>query len=218
MILALFVFVLLDAGAAAGRQAAPAPAVESADLQTLYAAGQTFSQFLDSTRRRRDAWRRNYAEARTEPAALARAAAISGRWRLLVVTVDACSDSVSTIPYIAKLDEAVDAIELRIIDSQAGRRVMEAHPTPDRRAATPTIVLLDAEGNEVGCWVERPSPLQAWVLGEGAKLPDDEFYARKMDWYDADHGRETVKDIVAMIEAAAAGRPACPHRADPDRD
>jgi hypothetical protein len=203
------VFAVLASGPAGGAMQAPAPDGPAPALVRLFDRGQPFDGFLASVQRRADAWRATYASAEVDPQQVARARPIAGRWRLLVVAVDGCSDSVSTLPYIAKLDAALDMVDLRIVDSHEGLEVMRAHRTPDGRAATPTMVLLDAGGREAGCWVERPSALQSWVLGDGADLPADEVYQRKMAWYRADAGRETVRELVDMLEAAAAGRPSC---------
>jgi hypothetical protein len=84
---------------------------------------------------------------------------------------------------------------------------MEAHRTRDGRAATPTLILLDENWNEVGCWVERPSELARWGELERAKLSDGEFVRQKTAWYDRDRGRSTVREVLDMIEHAAPGAP-----------
>jgi hypothetical protein len=178
------------------------------DLRALYEAGRTFEEFYDSAERRRALWEENWAESEgMDPALVQRARAVPGAWRLLVVAVDGCSDSVSTIPWLARLTREVDGLDLRIVDSTAGREVMEAHRTPDGRAATPTVVLMDDEWNEVGCFVERPRALLAWL--EENDVAGDEVYPEKMRWYAEDAGRSTVEEIVAMLEAAAAGEVVC---------
>ena len=47
-----------------------------------------------------------------------------------MVAVDSCSDSVNTIPYLARLVEMVDGFDMRVVNSRVGRKVMEDHPTP----------------------------------------------------------------------------------------
>jgi hypothetical protein len=130
---------------------APPRAVPADSLRELYASGATFAGFLAAASQRRDQWESNYARGSAIDATLvARARAVRGPWRLLVVAVDSCSDSVSTIPYLARLVEAVDGLEMRIVLPAAGKGVQEAHRTPDGRAATPTVVLLDGEWNTAG--------------------------------------------------------------------
>ena len=178
-------------------------------LREMYEGGVTFTAFLDGARRRRALWLSNYARSQVPADLLARARAVPGAWSLLVVAVDSCSDSVSTIPFIARLVGQVDGLDMRIVDSAVGRAVMQAHPTADGRASTPTLVLLDGEWNEVGCFVERPRSLKDWIAENGGEMNSDEVYEAKMAWYDDDAGLSTVAQIVQMLEAAAGGVPVC---------
>jgi hypothetical protein len=188
--------------------AAPAP-LQADTLGRLYRSGRTFQEFLRAARHRRDTWTGNYEGASLDPAVLARARAVPGRWRLLVVADDSCGDSANTIPFVAALADSVPAIELRVVGSREGRGVTRAHRTADGRAATPTVVLLDEQDAEAGCFIERPLALQAWVLLNRPKYDDREFTDRKYEWYRADGGRETVREIVELLEAAALDTPRC---------
>ena len=178
-------------------------------LREMYEGGVTFDAFLDGARRRRDLWLSNYARSEVPADLLARARAVPGAWSLLVVAVDSCSDSVSTVPFIARLVEQVGGLHMRIVDSAVGRAVMEAHPTADGRASTPTLVLLDGEWNEVGCFIERPRSLKDWITENGGAMSRDEVYEAKMAWYDDDAGLSTVEQVVRMMEAAGRGAAVC---------
>jgi hypothetical protein len=103
----------------------------------------------------------------------------------------------------------VEALEMRLIDPDLGRGIMEAHRTPDGRAATPTIVLLNTAFQEVGCFIERPSGLQAWALEHRQDLDDAEFLKQKFAWYDNEQGRQTLSEIIDLMEAATSGRIGC---------
>jgi hypothetical protein len=179
------------------------------DLRTLFERGRTYAEFRDAATRRTRAWREHYADAVVADTVLHRLAAVPGRWMLLVVAEDWCGDSANTIPYLARLVDQAPNLDMRIVDSDAGREVMETHRTPDGRAATPTIVLLDEAFAHAGCWVERPSALQEWFLDSEGDLEEDELYRQKYDWYADDAGASTVREIVGMIEVAAAGQPGC---------
>jgi hypothetical protein len=125
---------------------------------------------------------------------------LAGKRKILVVAEPHCSDSVSTIPYLAKLVEAApDRLELRIIDSKAGRAVMEAHRTPDGRAATPTVVILGEDGAFVAAWTERPSVLQKWYVEQKPVLSRADLLAQKMTWYADDAGKSTLAEIVRLL-------------------
>ena len=195
--------------------AAPCPAPTAPvnvdeELRTLYMNGRSWGDFLEAAERRRDLWRTNWSRsAEIDPALLERARAVPGEWRLLAVAVDGCSDSVSTIPYMARLAELVEGLDIRIVDSDAGRRVMEDHPTPDGRAATPTVVLLDDDFEEAGCFIERPPVLRDWILENPMSLGRQALFEAKMEWYADDAGQRTLEEVVRMLEAAAGGRAVC---------
>jgi len=209
----LTVAPVAPAAAACDIVEAPAPvvAVAPADstLEALFNSGVPFSEFLENARARRDQWKRNYADARVPDDALSRATATPGRWRLLVIAVDGCSDSVNTIPILGMLDSLVSTIDLRIILPDAGRALQEARRTPDGRAATPTVILIDERGNDAGCFIERPAELVRKGAEARAAGTYDAFLSGKQAWYTADAGHSTVREIVALMAAASEGHPQC---------
>jgi hypothetical protein len=183
---------------------AAVPASDS--LKATWQAGVTFGEFLAAAVERREQWIANYSTgAAVDATMVSRAAAVKGSWRLLVVAIDSCSDSVSTVPWIARLVDQLDSVEMRIVNPETGRWIMEANRTPDGRAATPTVLLVDDEWQVRGCFIERPVALRAFM----DTLPDNRRSARKMDWYHQDAGRETVREIVEMMEAATRGEMIC---------
>lgn len=193
-----------------GDPAAPVPAARTdSTLAALYASGQDYRTFLAEAKARRELWVRHTEAAAIAPDVLATARGIMGRWRILVVAVDSCSDSANTLPYIARLVEQVPGLELRVVQPGPGKAVMESHRTPDGRAATPTFVVLDAQGNDVGCLVERPAALQRLAIEARAAGTLDAYARDKQGWYDADAGASVVRELVAVLQAAAAGSPRC---------
>ncbi|NNF14460.1 MAG: hypothetical protein HKN72_14625 [Gemmatimonadetes bacterium] len=179
------------------------------ELQALYRSGRSYADFLETATRRTELWHGNTGRAEDlDPTLLRRARAVEGTWYFLAVAVDSCSDSVSTIPYLAHLVAMVPGLQMRVVDSAAGRAVMESHPTPDGRAATPTVLLLDADFDEAGCFIERPPELQTWIL-ENSEWSGQQVYEQKMEWYDKDAGHGTVEAFVEMLESAAEGASIC---------
>jgi hypothetical protein len=177
-------------------------------LAELYREGKSFAEFLEGARSRREQWHRIHERARVPDEIAMRVRAVPGRWHILVVAEDGCSDSVNSIPYLARLVEVAPALEMRIIGSRAGKSVTQAHRTPDDRAATPTVVLLTEGFDEAGCWIERPAELRRWVTENRDRLGDD-FGREKQAWYDRDGGAQVLRELTEMIEGAAAGKTVC---------
>lgn len=188
---------------------ATSSAIPDTTYRRLFESGVPMDAFLAAAKARKAQWAANYERGVVADAVLTRARSAPGPWKLLVVAVDGCSDSVNTVPYVARLAEQLMGVELRIIDSKVGSAVMAAHHTPDGRGATPTVILLDANYQERGCWIERPTELRDWILGNKGKLKDNEIFEHKMAWYDEDVGAKTLNDIAAMIEAAGKGEVKC---------
>lgn len=170
------------------------------DYAGLYAKGVTFAEFLENARARRDQWRAHYNDATVTPDLITRMRALPGRRRLLVVAEDWCADSVNTIPYIVRLvDGAPERLELRLIDSERGKAVMEAHRTPDGRAATPVVVVLAEDGRVLGTWTERPSSTQTWFLEKQKTTMQKPLHDELKDWYAKDAGKTTVAEIAEIV-------------------
>lgn len=173
----------------------PAPAMSQAPA--LLDQGLPWTEYLASTKQQHDIWVRN--AGRAVPADLAERLRKAGaNLRLLVVAEDWCSDSVNSIPYLGSL-AAKAGIDLRVITSEPGKPIMEAHRTPDGRAATPTVILV-RNGKEVGAWVERPSVLQTWMLGPGAALDQADRQQRKTSWNEWSRGDDALREIVVLAE------------------
>lgn len=187
-----------------------APVMVNDSLTRLYQGGKTWDDFFRGARARRDTWRDNFDRGTPDSAMVARALAAGAGWKILAVAEDWCGDSANTVPYLVRLVQAVPTLEIRIANSTDGKWLMQRHPTPDGRAATPTIVLLGPDGEEHGCFIERPAKLRAWVAENRPKLADDAFQDGKAAWYREDRGRETVAEVVALLEAAGRGTPRCP--------
>jgi hypothetical protein len=181
----------------------------AANLEEAYRQGRTLTAFMEGVTRRRDVWEESIRMAAVPDALAARARAVGGTWRVLVITEPGCSDSAIAVPYIARLVEATPGMEIRLATSAIGRPWMEAYRTPDGRAATPTVLLLDESYRIRGCWVEQPAALQEWWLPALADGTAAHRFDDKMAWYRRDAGREILREFVDILEAAAGGGTAC---------
>ena len=134
--------------------------------------------------------------------AVARAAALPGHWRLLVIVEDWCGDAVNTVPILARLAELVPTLELRVLPRDRNLDVMDAHLTDGKRSI-PKVLVLDEAGAVRGSWGPRPTELQDWFLAEGVRLEKDLRYRYVRTWYARDRGRTTVDEVLAIVERAA---------------
>jgi Thioredoxin len=177
--------------------APPLLARETVDYGAIFEQGIPYEAFLKEVRARRDEWR----EISSRPWAI-KYDINTRRYvpqRLLIVTEDWCSDSVQTVPYISVAVKNHPGVTIRIVNSTVGRPIMEAHRTPDDRAATPTVVALDEHNQFLGAWVERPAELQALVLEQQKVRMRREVTEIKTTWYEKDAGRSTVSEVMALL-------------------
>ena len=170
---------------------------EPVDYGAIFEQGISYEAFLKDVRARRDEWRSlssgpgwmyDIKNPHTLP-----------KRRLLIVTEDWCSDSVKTVPYIHLALKNHPAYTIRIVNSTIGRPIMEAHRTPDDRAATPTVVALDDKNQFLGAWIERPAELQTLVLEQQKVRMRREVTEIKTKWYEKDAGRSTVSEVMALF-------------------
>jgi Thioredoxin len=127
--------------------------------------------------------------------------ALAAKRRLLVVAEDWCSDSVNTVPYIARLiDGAPERLDMRVVTRETGKDVMEAHKTPDGRTATPTIVVLGEDWHVIGAWTERPAAVQTWFLEKQKTTMQKPLHDELLAWYEKDAGKTTVNEIADLVE------------------
>ena len=201
--LALTLFLVATSAWAQSEESVVDRTTDPVWLDSLYHSGIAFGQFLEEADSRRERWENNYGDGSTDEAWTVRAENLSGTWYLLAVAIDGCSDSVSTIPYLAHLVGFSEHVHMRIVLPDAGRPIMEAHRTEDGRASTPTVLVLNEQFEPVGVFIERPQVLKTWGETDGADLSSREFVREKFAWYEADGGRETVATILDIIESAS---------------
>jgi hypothetical protein len=164
----------------------------------LYDRGVTFAHFLANAHVQREVWLKNAARSDIPLDAVQRLKRAAAGLRILVVAEDWCADSVHTVPYVAALARAA-GVPLRVVDRKEGGEIMALHPARDGRPVTPVVVLL--RGNrDVGAWVERPRPLQEMFFGMATDPDRAREFADRAGWYDADRGRTTIAEVVALAE------------------
>ena len=184
-------------------QTLPSAAPPAADdLRSRYLAAPDFEAYLGTVVENAQLWRDAARLARLTDDDAARAAALPGRWHLLVLSEDWCGDAVNTVPYLARLADASPALDLRVLGRDANLDLMDAHLTGTARSI-PIVIAYDDAFAERGWWGPRPAALQAWVLGEGQALDKPDRYRQIRTWYARDRGRTTVDEVLRLLEGTA---------------
>ena len=185
--------------------ACKAPQVDPSELWTEASAWQ-----LSQMQALIDDWTFAAQAAESLPLALlAGADSLTQRYRLLVVAEERCIDSAHSLPYFDALAKSSNQLELRVVDSQVGRSLLDRYRTPDGRGATPTVVVLDDEGTVRGCWIERPAELQSWWISNPDGITPTDQYRAKTEWYRADRGKHAVAELLQVLHAADQGAFIC---------
>ena len=171
-------------------------------MRERYLAGRTFDEFLAAAEKNVELWTAMARRAAVPSALLERAAALPGRWHLLVLNEDWCGDAVNTVPFVARLAELAPNLDLRILGRDANADLMDAHLWRGTRSI-PVVIAYDDDFVERGWWGPRPSELQDWAVGEGRRLEKPERYKEIRRWYARDGGRTTVAELLALLERTA---------------
>ncbi len=172
-------------------------------LESMYTLGQTFDEFLagagENASLLRAVSRRTVVP--EEISAAIRDA--GGPWYLLVLTEDWCGDSTNSLPVIARLAADAGNVGLRILKRDEHPALMDAHLAVSGARAIPVVIVLDASFHEKGWWGSRPRALQALVDTTWRGLSKQDRYRAVRQWYVADKGLTTAREIAALILAPA---------------
>jgi hypothetical protein len=178
--------------------------LQSLITQERFTAASSFHDYLATVVKNRDWWHDTYRLASISAEHAARAKALATPGHLLALSEDWCGDAVNILPFVARLAEAAPArLELRILGRDANPDIMQAHLTGHSRSI-PIVIALDSSYAEHGWWGPRPFSLQEKAMGEWWTLPKDERRLRIRTFYARDRGRETVDELLRLLEGPPA--------------
>jgi hypothetical protein len=175
---------------------------DAAAARAIFDTAPTWTEFLARVDAQRERWNGNAARATVPPELAARMARAAPGLRLLIVAQDWCLDSVNTVPYVARLASSAQ-IPVRIVDRAAGQPLMDRYRTRDGRTVTPLVILL-RQDRVAGAWVERPAPLQKAFESIATDPEARKRFENRQAWYDADGGRTTMEEIVALADRSTS--------------
>ena len=175
------------------------------DYRKQWNAAYAWADYLGTeVKEHRGLWEAVWERAKVPQWALEQAARLGGEWRLLVISEDWCGDASNTVPVLAKLAESAPGMEMRVVKRDQDLELMDAHLTGGSRSI-PLAVLLRPDFTVAGQWGPRPSELQRFVLTEkhAGLRPVGDIYRDVRTWYARDRGESTIRELLAVVEAAS---------------
>ncbi len=171
-------------------------------MRNRFEGARTLSDFIATAEQNRELWQSIYARAAINDGILELARQLPAKRHLLVLVEDWCGDAFNSVPWLARLADAVpDKLELRVLRRDENLDLMDAHLSPTGGRAIPVVMVLDENYEEIGWWGSRPAELQAWINETGASLEKAERYHQIRLWYVRDRGVSTLSEVLAIAGA-----------------
>ncbi len=165
----------------------------------------TYERFVAQSTEHCALWTGVYRTARVPEPLVAQAAALGGRFRLLVIVEDWCGDATNTVPVLVRWIERLPNAEIRLVRRDEHPVLMDAYLTGTARAI-PIVIVLNEEMEEVGHWGSRPTELQRWVMQRRRAGAGKELYPEIRRWYARDRGASTLREVLAVMERGSRVR------------
>lgn len=119
----------------------------------------------------------------------------------MVITEDWCGDSAQNLPYIAKIAELNELIDLRIIQRDKNLDIMDHYLTNGKSRSIPKLAAFDMDGNELFTWGPRPQALQHEIdkwKQESEKKSD--WIEKVHHWYAKNKGKALEAEFKEILE------------------
>jgi hypothetical protein len=171
-------------------------------MRERYRQARTFTEFLEGVEANRQLWHQIYSRARIPREIEDAGLSLPGRWNLLVMTEDWCGDAVHSVPYVARLADAVPQISMRVVGRDDNPDLMDAHLTNGTRSI-PVVMILDEEFREAAWWGPRPQPFREYFQKELKHLPCADRFPGMRAWYAKDQGRSVLRELMATFPTGA---------------
>ncbi len=117
--------------------------------------GITYYKFIERTPKNRDRLEKNYNSVIIPKKMKEQIRNIDVRIRMLVFAENWCSDTVLTLPILAKLAELSDNVDLLVVPRDDVMEEFNKHYLTEGKAKIPLILFLLDKTDEVHRWVER---------------------------------------------------------------
>lgn len=125
---------------------------------------------------------------------------ISEKQTWYIITEAWCGDAAHILPFLYKMGELNDNIELKIVLRDTEPLMIDDYLTNGGKSI-PKIVIRNAEEEDLHVWGPRPAETQKLYQ----KLKDEEadFETQKIElqkWYNTDKGNEIQKEFIGMLK------------------
>jgi len=123
----------------------------------------------------------------------------------LVISEPWCGDAAQSLPFLNKLAELSENIELKIVLRDDNLELMDQYLTNGGRSI-PKLIILDEDLNEIQQWGPRSEAATKLVtdyLAEHGKV-DDTLKENLQVWYNQDKGVSIVNDLLKVVEMEKA--------------
>jgi len=135
---------------------------------------------------------------------LERVGNLKKRYLWVVLTEGWCGDAAHNIPVLAKIAEASENIELRLILRDKYLNIMDKHLTNGGRSIPKLIATDKTTGDELGNWGPRPEPAQKLMLDykkdpSPDKLSYSEFAKQIQLWYARDKAATIQNEFMGLL-------------------
>ncbi len=122
----------------------------------------------------------------------------------VVITEAWCGDAAQNLPYIAKLAEASENVELRLVYRDENPDFMYRYLTNGGKSIPKLIAFDEGSGEELFTWGPRPAPVQNMVMEYKAqldheKVPFDHFSEKIHHWYFKDKNKTLKMELLHIF-------------------
>jgi hypothetical protein len=117
----------------------------------------------------------------------------------MIITEDWCGDSAQIVPFIYKISECSDKVELFIVLRDSNPEVMDRFLTNGTKSI-PVLAIFNAKGGLLKRW--GPRPQEAALLVKTLKeqeIPKEEFIEKLHLWYGRDKGKAIENEFTGLL-------------------
>lgn len=120
------------------------------------AGAMTPEQYIESMDQKRELFEANLAATRITDEERAFFSGLPAPLHVLILSENWCPDCTTNVPIIVRLAQATGGLNVHLLKRDGNDEIANQYTMPDGHNRIPTYVILDAELNELGYFLERP--------------------------------------------------------------